>query len=201
MAILITDEIPQQNFEFIRDRIGAIIAEELNNQAVNLIGDTDLDATVFVERFVPFAGPDFPCINVMFSGGPYENQNTLNSTGIYSYLIDVYTAAKSTDGQGGDQKATFILQRIMGIVRSILENPVYRSLGFGPGVVASSNITDIGVMNPLKAQDATSAVKGRVILTVKACESTQLLDASPIDSFVTQAKINLTDKGYKYEIN
>ena len=201
MAVKINNAIPQQNFELIRDRIGLILKEEIDNQANTLISDPDLNASVWVERFVPFDKSDFPCVNILFSGGPFENINTVSVTGVYTFLIDVYTSSPTTTGQDGDQKASFVLQRLLGIIRAILENPVYRILDFNPGTVLGTEVENLGVMDPQNNQDATSTIKGRVTLKVKACETTQLLDASPIEGFETAVKINLTDKGYKYEIN
>ena len=53
MAALITYEIQEQNFEKVRDRIGAIIAEEILGQKAITRNDL-FDAKVWIERSIPF---------------------------------------------------------------------------------------------------------------------------------------------------
>ena len=79
MASIIDGIIPAQQYETIRDKIGLILYEELVNQ-FTLTTDEDLNVKVFVERFVAFDKTDFPCLNVVFSGGNYDNKNKQDAT-------------------------------------------------------------------------------------------------------------------------
>jgi hypothetical protein len=76
---LLTQKIPEQNFELVRDRIAEILADEIAAQSAIVPLTPEMDATVHLERFVPFSQVDMPCVNVVFSSGAYENQNTLTS--------------------------------------------------------------------------------------------------------------------------
>ena len=198
MASIISGIIPPQQFEIIRNKIGLILFEEIGNQFV-LTADEKINAKIFVERFIPFDKTDFPCINVLLSDGNYENQNTKTSDGSYSFFIDVYTAAKTTPALWGDSEATFRLHKLMGLCRAILANPQYRNLGFAVPKISRTKVDSIGIKEPQNNQDATCSIMGRLTFTVRANEDTQLLGANLINSYKTQALLNLTDKGYLFE--
>lgn len=196
----LTQIIPQQNFELIRDRIGVILKDEITEQ-VNLSGNQDINAAVFSEKFTPFDKTDFPCINVLLSRGSYDPITPQSDTGDYTFFIDAYTSAKSTNLVGGDAEASFRLQRILGVCRSILRSPFYGTLLFPTPLIGHTSVSDIQIMEPNNNQDATSAIWGRLVFRVKCTETTELQTALELDSFKTQVKLNLTDKGYLYEIN
>jgi len=200
MSSIITGIIPSQQFEIIRDKIGLILFEELTNQ-YTLTSNEELNLKVYVERLVAFDKTDMPCVNVLFSGGTYNNKNTLSADGNYSFFIDVYSAAKSTTELSGDAKAAFSLQKVLGVCRAILENPQYRDLGYTEPKVSRTSIESISIQEPQNNQDATSSIMGRLVFNVLVEEDTQLLTANAIDSFSTEVKLNLTDKGYLFEIN
>jgi len=188
--------IPPQFFEVIRNRIAEILVDELDCQVL-LTYDTDLEATVYVERFVPFDNTEMNAINVSFSGGPYDNQTVRDVDGSYSYFIDVFTQANTTDADRGDTLAKFKLQKLLGVCRAIIQNPIYKTLGFQPPFIMSRQISSIAIAQPREGE-TLSVVMGRLILTIVAPENTQLLTAKLIKGFDTQVKLALTDKGYIY---
>lgn len=188
--------IPPQYFEVIRNRIAEILVDELDGQVL-LTYDTDLEATVYIERFVPFDNTEMPAINVSFSGGDYNNQTVRDVDGSYSYFIDVFTRANTTDNDRGDKLAMFKLHKLLGVCRAIIQNPIYKTLGFEPPFLMSRQISNISIAAP-KEGEVLSVVMGRLILTIVAPEDIQLLTAKLIDGFDTQVKLVLTDKGYIY---
>ena len=188
--------IPAQFFEVIRNRIAEILVDELDQQVL-LTYDTDLEAKVYLERFVPFDNSELPAINVSFSAGDYNNQTARDVDGTYSYFIDVFTQAKTTDDDRGDKLAIFKLHKLLGVCRAIIQNPIYKTLGFEPPFIMSRQISRIFIAEP-KEGDTLSVVMGRLILTIVAPEDTQLLTAKLIKGFDTQVKLFLTDKGYIY---
>jgi hypothetical protein len=198
MASKISGIIPSQQYEIIRDKIGLILYEEIGNQYV-LTSNKNINAKVFVERFVPFDKTDFPCLNVIFNGGQYSNKNVTTAEGGYIFYVDVYASAKTTTIVSGDSEASFRLHKLLGISRAILENPQYRNLGFTDGKIGSVSVSDISINQPSNSQDGTSSIMGRLTFNVKALEDVELLDASVINSTKTEVKLNLTDKGYLYE--
>jgi len=193
---LIKGIIPPQFFEVIRDRIAEILVDELDGQVL-LTYDTDLEAKVYVERFVPFDNTEMPAINVSFSSGDYNNQTAIDADGFYSYFIDIFTRANTTDDDPGDKLAMFKLQKLLGVCRAIIQNPIYKTLGFNPPFIMSRQISSIAIATP-KEGETLSVVMGRLILKIEAPEDVQLLTAKLIKGFDTQVKLVLTDKGFIY---
>jgi hypothetical protein len=192
----LTGIIPQQAFEVIRDRLGAILSDELNNQFV-LTGNADFDLEVWIERFIPFDKEELPAINVSFSGGPYAGHTVKQSEGTYTYFVDVHTKAKTTEDDKGDALATTKLHRLLGMCRSILENPSYKNLGFVAPYISNRHIERIDIADPGK-QDAISERMGRLSVSVRVVETTELIDPPPLVSNLTTIKMSTTEKGYFY---
>lgn len=195
---LLTEKIPEQNFELVRDRIAEILADEISAQSLIIPLTPELNATVFVERFVPFDKTDMPCVNVVFANGNYDNQNTLTADGLYKYNIDVYAKAKSTTIDGGDKLASIKLHRLLGICRAILENPQYRTLAFAPPSLQRTTVVDIAIEQPQNTQDGSSVIMGRLTFDVSVCEGTQLQSANNISGWETSVQMDETPQGYQF---
>ena len=90
MAV-INVQIPEQNFEIIRDRIAEIIVDEMANQAA-MYYDDDLDIIggVYVERTWPMDATEQVIINVLTKGGRYDNIDLEMADGTYVYVNDNY---------------------------------------------------------------------------------------------------------------
>jgi len=195
---LLTQKIPEQNFELVRDRIAEILADEISAQSLIVPLTPELNATVFVERFVPFDKTDIPCVNVVFANGNYDNQNTLTADGLYKYNIDVYAKAKSTTIDGGDKLASIKLHRLLGICRAILENPQYRTLAFAPPSLQRTTVVDIAIEQPQNTQDGSSVIMGRLTFDVSVCEGAQLKTANNISGWETSVQMDETPQGYQF---
>lgn len=193
---LINGIIPQQSFELVRDRIGQILALEIANQ-FTLTSNSDFDLDVWVERFVPFDKEELPTINVSLATGGFTGHTQKSTDGTYTYFIDVFTKAISTDDEKGDQMASVKLQRLLGMCRAILENPRYKTLGFDPPSIFNRHCESISIAEPGK-QDATSSVMGRLAFSVKVLETVELIDPVLIGRSDTRVKLYETDKGYFY---
>ena len=85
MAILDYD-IAETNFELIRDRIGAILKDELDNQATRQ-ADTDLTAAVFTERYVPVDPSEGNVLVVYVDRGNYTQQTEITQRGKFNYFV------------------------------------------------------------------------------------------------------------------
>jgi hypothetical protein len=195
---LLTQKIPEQNFELVRDRIALILADEISAQAAIVPLTTEMDATVHLERFVPFSQVDMPCVNVVFSSGSYDNQNTLTADGLYKYNIDVYMKSKTIGTDGGDKLASIKLHRLLGICRAILENPKYRTLGFAPPSLQRVTVVDINIEEPQNTQDGSSVIMGRLTFDVSVCEGTQLDSGNNISGWETSVQMDETPQGYQF---
>lgn len=195
----ITGVIPPQNNELVRDRIGEVLIDELENQA--LISYTpEIDATVFVEYGPAFHPTQMPCVNVKLGSGSFDNKDMTQVDGSYVYYIDCHAKALSTDEDDGSTLATYRLHRIMGIVRAILENPQYKTLGFAAPSISSLGVQSIDIQEALK-QDSSSTVMGRLTFNVKVVETVELITPRLIDGYNTQVKLGQTDRGYIFSGN
>lgn len=200
---LIDKVIGPQNYEIVRDRIGRIVADELNNQ-FQLAYDPDLRVKVWNERTIPFDNDkELPSINVMIAEDQFDYQSAVDVIGNARYFVDFYFDAPhgGNDGQGGDTKANWTMQKVMGKVRSILMHSAYKTLGFNPGFIANRHVESINIQLPdQKRMDAEHVVMGRLVVAVRMNETSP--DVSPMDlkDFVTMVKLVDTDKGYLFQI-
>jgi hypothetical protein len=186
--------IPTQAFELIRNRIAEILVDELPEQAI-LQGDNQLNATVYVERFIPFDLTEIPAVNVSINRTAYSEQTQRNTDGEHTFSIDVHTSAKSTSTVRGDSLAMFRLQKLLGVVRGILEDSRYKTLGFAPPFIESRKVTAIEYAQPTEG-DGTSTVVGRVTFVVRAPDRSGVVTPELIAGYDTQVKLSLTNKGY-----
>lgn len=192
----ITDQIPEQNFEIIRDQIGAILTLELAAQ------DVTQDIKVWTERFISFNQSELPAINVSFDNVPYDNHNPKTRTGENEYFIDIYTKAKhegNSKDEKGDVIASRLAQRIAGIVAYILSSAEYYYLDFEPGLIQSRWISEIKV-GKLQEQDAVHTIVSRVTFKVKANENVGDLTGVAGLIATSQVKLDQTEKGYLFKI-
>jgi hypothetical protein len=194
---VITTLLPQQNFELIRDRIGAILSDELSNQSMLHGNNADINPTVFIERTVAFNHSEMPALNVMLARGTYDGQTVKQSDGTYLFNVDVYHKSKSSSGKKGDSEAVFKLHRLLGLVRAILEHELYKTLGFTPPFIMSRKVLDLTVADP-ESTDAGSTAMGRVVFQVKVIENNPASVPSLIAGYDTEVKLELTDKGFMY---
>lgn len=194
---LINYILQPRNFELIRDRIGLILADEIANQ-FTLTSNSDINATVYVERLIPFDKTEMPCINVLLDRGDFDNISVKQADGTYNFFIDVYAKSLSTQGSNGDKLSAIALQKIVGLVYSILEDTQYRTLAFAAPSVQHTQITNFQIAGPQNNQDAVSTTMARLIFSVKITESVKLLDADDIQGWETSVTLAETDKGYVF---
>lgn len=196
MPAIITDIIASQAFEVVRDRIGLILKEELDNQYA-LSNEDALKAQVFKERFSSFDKEELPAINVTFDRVEYGQQDQRQTNGTCIYYIDAYANAKTNSAASGDERAKSRLHRLLGVCRAILEDPQYKKLGFTNPLVMYRNVSSIGIA-PSDHNDGLSSVMGRIVFEVKVPETTAFIDPIQIADFETTIKLVLTEKGYRY---
>lgn len=193
---LINTIIPPQAFEIVLPRIGEILATELPNQAT-LSGNNDINAKVFVERLVPFDHTDLPAVNVCIAQGDMGGQSAIQSDGTYTFYIDVHTKCKSVTGQKADLASSFKLYRLLGLVRAILEDTRYQTLGFAAPFIMRRYVQQIGIqISPVK--DTVTAVVGRVTFMVKVAENNGTVLPLDLAGYTTTVKLEETEKGYLY---
>lgn len=193
---LIQNIISKQSFEIIRDRIAIILRSEILNQFL-ISGDYEIDASVFLERVVKINTSELdssPIVVVGLATGDYSNQDVTQSTGIYQYLIDVYTKAKTNAQYSGDSRSRIHCQRMLGICRAILEASQYITLGYNYPFVMGRKINSIQIAEP-EDTGADSVTRGRLILEVKVPEYQQEVTASLIDGSDTTMFVDVDGNG------
>jgi hypothetical protein len=192
--------IQPQAFEIVRDRIGRILTEEVDNQ-FQISYRLELKVTSWIERFLQFDKTELPAINVTLGEGSYEGQTAIQSDGTYRFYIDCYVNAKSSDKNPGDSKAMRKLHALLGVCRAIIMDPRYVTLGFSvrPGFIMNRHFDNLQIENPRqKEHDADSSVMGRLVLSVKVPEITGNALPTNLVEFFTQVKLADTEKGYQW---
>lgn len=196
-------QIGRQAFELIRDRIGQILADEIVNQVsqgwINDVYWTS-ESQVWLERFVPLDKTELPAVVVGLTRGDMEWHTQQQSNGNYRFNIDCYSSAKSTEDSEGDSEAMIRLHRLMGVVRAILENPRYKTLGFEPPFIQNRHMESFGIGNPAK-EDALSTTFARWSFVVRVHEETELISPPMIKGYDTTINLDLTNKGYFWRAN
>lgn len=195
MAAKIDYSIPAQRFELIRNKIALILAEELANQADLQTNDL-FDATVFVERLQAFNEAELPCVNVSYSQGDTNDNKALQSaTMTHIYSIDAYVNATSTASERADKTANFNVQKLIGVIRAILENAQYRTLELS-GIVENVMVTGITLQEPLNIADAANFVYARLIFAVRCEEVAGGYTPTAGEIFISTIKFNETEEGF-----
>lgn len=182
-----------------RSRICEILTDEVQNQ-YRLSQDENLDATVWMERSNAFDSVELSAINVCLNNATYSNKHAGSLDGTYIFNVDVFTNSKTTISNPGDIAASIKCQQILGMCQAILENPLFKTLGFQPGFVKRVYTTNLNMAVPEK-EDSLNAMWGRLTLNVELNESTPLVNAPLIAGYETQVKLELTDKGYLFKTN
>ena len=193
----ITQIISTQRFESIRDRILEILVDEMDHQYY-LTSDEDLNVSVFIERNNPIDKTELSAIVVSLAKGAYSNKNQGSVDGDYIYNVDVYTNSKTTENGAGDTLAAIKMQKLMGVCRSILEDPIYKTLGFAPPFLMKTNVSEFNIAAGNK-EDALNTGMGRLTFNVTTNETNKLIVPNLIEGYETTVKIDNSGKGYFYQ--
>lgn len=195
----IKEIINPEGYEYVRDRLAEILIEELDHQRY-LTSDPDLKVNVFVERTIAIDKTELPCINIQLANGLFSKQHQGQTQGGYLFYIDCHASGKSTTFKLGDTTASIRAQRLGGIVRRIIEDPVYKTLGFKPPYISRLYFEKFDIGQPVK-DDAAHSTIFRQFLQVSMPENVKLIVPELIDGYDTRVKINSTNRGYSYTTN
>lgn len=191
--------IPQQNFELIRDKIASILIVELANQHI-LQPSLGLDLPIYVNRLTPKKTDEQNFINVSYSGTNFDDRSTIQAVGDNVYYVDLFLSAADTSSQNGATISTLFRDRLAGIIRSIILNPVYKLLDFNAPSLNSVKVSSIEIPDPLsRSNDAKNSTMARVVVTVGVPETTSLISPTPIEASIAQLSIGNSNSGFKYE--
>jgi len=210
MASKITNIIPTQRFETIRDAIGLLLKEEFVKQKA-LTSNVIFDAGVYIERSTAFdAATELPAVNICFKETQYSDEDIDSRVGVNKYSIEVTTKAGSslTAGSRSDLTAATDLHKLLGVIAYILSSAEYLYLGFTPAnqVIKSRRVVGIKiyppdpVYNPTQSTDELSVVSGLLMFEVIAPESVSDLVGVPLVDIYKSFTIEESGKGFKIEI-
>lgn len=200
---LIRNIIPPQADELIRNRIGAILKDEIDCQFRQYNSDAFIN-DLWIERVHPFDPTELPAVNVSIPKGDYENSHQGSADGVYTFFVDVHTQSKSNEIDGGDTLANFQMKRLLGICRYILADPLYKTLGFTPGAfIEQVRITGFEIKPNYRDHNgmwaaALNSSMGRLVVAAKANQTNTLITPPLLATHTTQIRLDLTNKGYKY---
>src|SRR5688572_23937362 len=113
-------------------------------------------------------------VNISLDNGSYRNKHQGSSDGLYTFNIDAFANAKTTPSGGGDKLAALKVQRVIGICRSILENPIYQKLGFAGNFVMRTMVMGIEMLYMKGDGDSLNHRVCRLTLEVRANEAITL---------------------------
>lgn len=195
---LIDYKIPESSFVKIRARIAEILASELPNQAA-LNKSEWFNAKVYAERETAIDKTEPSLINVTLSRGDYDLLTAISQDGQYNFNIDIYTRAKSSVEQNGDQKSSERLQRLTGVCHHILSHHIYRALGFAPPFIEHCSVQTIQFADPIKEDQASNVFMSRIVFGVRAPEKSNPNAGDVLAGYKTTVKMSETDYGYFYE--
>lgn len=191
----ILDPIGERSFETIRNRITEILIDELFRQ-VAITYDESLDATIYLERYVPLDKTELPAVVVSLAEGDFSNFKQGAKDGTYQFFIDCFVRGASDSTDGGDTRSTKRLHRLMGVCDAILSNPVYKTLGFSPPFISHTEVSSMKIADPRSMKDAENVMMGRLTFSVRAVETTELLVPTIATGYDTQIQVSNSDEGY-----
>jgi len=189
--------IQPRAFEFIRDRIGSILADELNEQFTTY-NVQEAKALVTIEGDKVVDGTEMSTVLVALSKTPLDNEHAGEARGKHTFNIDCFSRAKTTDAVDGAVLASFKAQRLVGLCYAILKDAAYDTLGYTPGFIGNVSIPNIGVGDPSE-KDMLCTIMARMTVVVTANETTELFTPSLIAGYQTTILVGgSTIAGYQY---
>lgn len=200
MAV-INAPIQFRSWYLVRDRVAAIVKDELFHQAAITYEDWK-DCDVYTERFSPITLDeivDTSVITVSIDSITPRNETAIDSDIETVISIAITTAMRATDQAGSDVLSMDRSQIIAGIIHGIFAHPEYIRLKFAPPFIMRSKVTDIKFGTPNR-QESAGITMSLVTLTVLHSQDEPESTGVPFGSSVTGVLVNQTDKGYKYEI-
>jgi hypothetical protein len=197
---MITQAIDTQNFELCLFRIAEILTLEIDRQAALFYKTFCENIDVYVERTRAINETEISIVTISAANGLYDNRHAGYVDGTYQYFIDVWTNGLATSSEQGDTTSGIKRNAVTGVIRAILEDPIYKTLGFMPGNIGNIKVKGFETGFIKKTElDADNTTVSRLTLELKASETSKLITAPDLQQALTTIKLNRTDFGYKYE--
>ena len=157
---------------------------------------------VFIDRLVVPNKSELPLINIFLDTGNFDNQDVEAQDGVYIYNIIFYHSGKSgSDEARGDTRSMRDLQRLMGVVRGIIQSVKYLTLGFEAPSVLHRSIKTLVISDPANSKDGSNIAQGGLTLEVRLVEESEMFVSVILAGTDTTVKLSETSKGFEYIIN
>lgn len=199
MAVLITEIIPLQNFEIIKDRLGVILFEELMNQKKLQCKGIDID--VSIERQEPYDDAEDVVVNISQNNIAYGSIDERNSQGNISFNIDVYASGNATIEVDGNTTTRVKLDMVLGWIRYILSSTKYQTLAFPKGFIGGTYVDSVQYDDNYGSQDGAFIRMARLQFSVRASEVQEMWNGLEFTGNDTVIKLDNGTKGYKLIFN
>lgn len=195
---MITVPIPLSNVEYCRDQIAIILKDNLDYQFTHGYNpDSDVQK-VIIEGSNPNDFTELSLINVGIDNIPYSDKNYGGAVTASAIInVDVYVKTATQSGTKGDSASRKKCTRLLSLCRYILEDPIYKTLGFAPGFIHGVMVESIGMADPEK-YDTQNISMGRLVFSVILTENNSLLIGNTIEGQDTQNFIGESYEGFKY---
>lgn len=198
MSALITNIIPPDNFELVRDAIGAMLLLELTEQK-SLAGPAfPEDVNIYRERIKPIQADESLYLNVLLDSATYGQYTPKDQQGRTIYFIDICTTGKASDDLTGDLDSSNRLHRFIRMCRYILASSLYPTLGITPGIVGGKYVESFATAEPIHLGESSYSRMGRISFAVRIQESQLLAIPEALAGSDTTVKLEETEHGYKY---
>src|SRR5688500_9780968 len=125
---IITESIGPGGFELVRDRIAAILYDELANQYAMSYDEWLNIRRVFISRYVNFNESELNAINVGIGRVDLDNHDVLQADGTGIYWIDCHVGAPSSASVDGGALAMYRMHNLVNVCRGIIEHSDYKTL-------------------------------------------------------------------------
>lgn len=198
--------IPVQNFELIRNRIFTILQREVANQFAEN-PDPILDATVFLEKNLPFTLDQIPAINVILESSTFIQKTPSSKSFNLIFNIDIYHKASSTSTESGDSLSKIYLHRLIAICWAILENSQYIALDFSENLFVESRaftafeIAEVPKNTADSLNNTQNVSMARMVFQIKINQDTKIVPV-PKPVGISETVIKLTPTvGFKITEN
>jgi hypothetical protein len=199
MSVLITEKIPVQNFEIVKNNLEVILFKELDNQVKKQC--TDLDIQVFTERQEPYDKGEDVVVNVSLNNIPYSGIDEKNTTGNLSFNIDIYARGFTTLDNDGNKFSRSKLELVTGWIRYILSSTKYSTLGFQKGIIGGTYVDSIQFIDNYGNQDGAYVRMARLQFSVRVIENQSMFDGIELLGNDTIIRLYDGSKGYKLTFN
>lgn len=199
MSALITNSIPEQNFELLTKQLGAILFLEVSNQ--NSLLTSGYDIGTFIERQSKIDQSEEIVINVSFNSAQNSNHNELNYQSDGTFNIDVYSNGIESEDVRGDEDTRLKHHKVIGWIRYILSSTVYKALGLPYGVVMSTTVQSINFDDNYGNEDGNFIRMCRIVFSVRFIEDCEFEEGITLLGNDTTIRLDLTDRGYKFNFN